>query len=91
MFSIIHGSGTQTKDQKRGRPGNKAKCEPCIVTVENLIGNLRVVTRMNMLSSLFQLVHSEANSRRIHIVEQCFGSGGQVSPVVCVHVSLSDP
>ena len=45
----------QTKDQKRGRPGNKAKCEPCIVTVEKLVGNLRVVTRMNNAPAFFSI------------------------------------
>ena len=31
-------------------------------------------------------VHSEANTRRIHIVEQCFGSSGQVGNRVIFHL-----
>ena len=33
---------------------------------------------------LFFLVHSEANTRRIRVVEQCFGSNGVVSFFLCL-------
>ena len=29
-------------------------------------------------------VHSEANTRRIRVVEQCFGSNGEVSDLIMV-------
>lgn len=34
-------------------------------------------------------VHSEANNRRIHIVEQCFGSSGMVGDIFSVARKLS--
>lgn len=33
----------------------------------------------------FRLVNSEANTRRIQMVENCFGSSGQVSEQNCIH------
>ena len=39
-------------------------------------------------SCLLSVVHSEANARRIAIVEQCFGAGGSVSVCMCVCVCV---
>ena len=56
---------------RRGEPENEAAVSVCVCHHVHLRG-------MFTSTPPPSAVHSEANTRRIHIVEQCFGGSGQV-------------